>query len=362
MWISLEIPPSILILPNKILSAAAPYYPLSHPNLHVIRDGPLDLDRLPRGQRGRFDEIGRLQHVALSIPHALAKEWRFSPSASMQGHDVKVEKAMKQHGNLAKFLVQNGVHVYLSVPPSAASEAVYNTDIVTGFAQAIALSMPKHEARLLERIGYKGSSARRNLDMASSDFGEPGNGPIEFGDIILHTSIVDKTFTVFQGCNSWRSDDASIRRMSDVLKQANSRGLLGTRGYKHVPVWLSGKNTLHLDYVFNYAGFGEKRVLIVHTEGLAEPDATIAMASKLLDVPPARIITIDEVEMLAGACNLCSLSPDEVMCIESDETQRVIGLMVDAGLQVYPFAYDQISQKDGTIHCSIGQLSRQYPM
>ncbi len=317
------------------------YYPVDHPKLHVV-SGVIDLDRVGVGRK---DETGRLRKVALSVPYALGGEWKFSPMAQAKGFEFDLSKALEQHATLCRFLLDRGVEVHLSLQVQGASEAVYNTDVVTAIGRTAMIGRPKHEARGLERDGYTGG-----VDLAR--FAGP-KAPIEFGDVILFER--DGKQYVFQGYDSWRGTEASIEAMGHALEYMKRAGQIGE--YEHVPVRLSGEGTLHLDYVFNYAGTGDRRVMTIYEEGLADPKQAARLA-EILGVPEARVIRVSEEEMLAGAANLSSFGPDEVMYIDNPHSKRVAQRMGDAGLTVHGFEFSQMSQKDGTLHCCVGQLAR----
>ena len=318
------------------------YYPIDHPNLHIVDDG-LNLDRLPG--LGRTDETGRLRKVALAVPYALGGEWKFSPLAQAKGFEFDLDKALEQHSRLTKFLLDRGVEVYLQLQPEGASEAVYATDSVTGVGKTAFIGNPKHEARKLETDAYEGG-------VPLAKFGG-ADGPIEFGDVLLFHK--DGKQYVFQGYNSWRGTTESIEAMRVALSFLERQGQVDE--VVHVPIELSGEGTLHLDYVFNYAGTGDKRIMTVYPEGLADPSQADALA-RILDVPEERVIRVTKEEMLDGAANLSSFGPDEVMYIDNAHTARVAAEMRKHGLNVTQFEYDQMSQKDGTLHCCIGQLDR----
>ncbi len=318
------------------------YYPFDHPKLHVSED-PLNLNRL--GGVGRKNENGRLLKVALSPPYALAGEWRFSPMAQAKGFEVDLDQAFEQHARLTKYLLDRGVEVYLQIQPEAASEAVYATDVVTGIGKTAMIGNPKHEARRLETKGYTGGIRLERFG------GE--TGPIEFGDVQLFEK--DGVQYVFQAFNSWRGTQKSVEAMGDALEEMKKRGLIGE--YQHVPIELTGEGTLHLDYVFGYAGDGDQRGMVVHPEGLKDPKIVDRLA-EILDVPEERVIRIDTDAMLAGAANLSSLDPTEVLYLDNEYTRVVADQLRSFGLTVTMFPYDQMSQKDGTTHCSIGQLAR----
>lgn len=318
------------------------YYPVDHPNLHVS-DEPLNLNRI--GGVGRKDETGRLKKVALAPPYALGGEWRFSPMAQAKGFEFDLDSALRQHVALTEFFLERGVQVYLQVHPAEASEAVYATDTVTGIGKTALIGNPKHDARKLETKAYTGGVRLERFG------GEAG--PIEFGDVQLFEK--DGVQYVFQGFNSWRGTKKSIQAMDEALADLQARGLIGA--YVHVPVELSGDGTLHLDYVFSYAGEGDQRVMLIHEEGLKDPKMVQRLAD-ILDVPDERVIRVDKEQMFAGAANLSSFDPSEVLYIDNEHTRPVAEKMRSFGLKVTAFPYSQMSQKDGTLHCSIGQLQR----
>ena len=319
----------------------AAYYPIAHPNLHVTH-APINLDTM---KVGRTDETGRLRKVALSVPFALGGEWKFSPLAADKGFDFNLDKALEQHAALTKHLLDRGVEVYLTLQDPNASEAVYATDTVTGIGRTAFVGNPKHAARKLETKSYEGG-------VRLEKFGGEA-GPIEFGDVQLFEK--DGVQYVFQGLNSMRATEQSISAMRHALEYLKRRGDIGE--FEHIPVELTGDGTLHLDYVFNYAGRGDARVMTIFPEGLADPALADRLA-QILEVPPERVIRVNKGQMLAGAANLSSYSPDEVLYIDNEFTRPIAEKMRSFGLEVSLFPYDQMSQKDGTLHCSIGQLAR----
>lgn len=321
---------------------AAAFYPLDHPKLHLV-SGVIDLDKIGVG---RTNETGKLTKVALSMPYALGGDWKFSPMAQSKGFDFDLCKALEQHAALAKHLIDSGVEVYLQLQVEGASEAVYATDTVTGIGKTAFVGNPKYEARKLERDAYSGG-----VDLAK--FGG-AKGPIEFGDVLLFEK--NGTQYVFQGYNSWRGTEASVDAMRTALKFLQKRGDI--ENFELVPIELSGEDTLHLDFVVNYAGEGDRRVMTVWPEGLADPKM-VDKLSQILDVPEDRIIRVNKDEMLHAAANLENLSPTEVLYVDNEHSQRVAGEMRKHGLTVTQFKFDQMTQKDGALHCCVGQLARE---
>lgn len=319
------------------------YYPTSAPGLQVV-EGKLDLRKL--GKLGRVDEIGSLKRVALAVPYALGGEWFFSPLAKSKGFDFDLDKALEQHAAYTRILLERGVKVSLMLQPEGASEAVYATDTLTAIGKTVLIGNPKHEARRLEIDKFKGGV---RLDQ----FGGR-DAPIEFGDVLLAHD--GQRQHVIQAYQSWRSTEASVEAMRAALKYLQSRQLIDP--FELHPVRLSGEDTLHIDYVTNYAGEGQQRRMPLYEPGIADP-AAIDDLMRALGVSDKQIIPISYAEMLAGAGNIESIDPRTVSVIDNEGTQRVIGLLQAAGLEVIHPTFDQMSQKDGTVHCVTGQLLRQ---
>lgn len=332
----------------ELEQAIQEHYPLAHPKLHVV-SGPLALDSLQN--LSRRDETGRLKVAALAIPYGLDGPWVHSPNARARGFVVNLNEALAEHANLTRLLLDRGVEVYLIKPDAKASEAVYATDVVTTIGRRAVVASPLHPTRQRETAEYAGG-------LRLSAFGPPNQeGPVEFGDVMLSKS--GDRLVVLQGVGSWRGTPASFDRLDRALVFESANNELGehTTGVVHIPVRLSGEGTLHLDYVLNYAGEGASRVMTVCPEGLANP-SDVERLARVLEVPSERIIRIDKAEMLAAAANLASLSPTEVVVAKNPKTARVANAIRALGLDVIEIPYEQMTQKDGAIHCSIGQLSR----
>lgn len=306
-------------------------------------EGRLDLRKI--GSVGRTDEVGPLKKVALAVPYALGGEWTFSPLAKSHGFEFDLNRALEQHVKLAQTFLERGVQVYLLVQPEGASEAVYATDTVTALGKAVLIGNPKHDARRLETDKYKGG-------VALSSFAGSG-APIEFGDVLLASRGGFQQ--VIQAFQSWRGTPESIEAMEKALRYLRSRDLIGP--FEHLGVELSGEETLHIDYVTNYAGAGSQRRMTLYEPGIADPEA-VGRIMRSLGVEDPQVIAISKEEMLAGAANIESIDPKTVLVIDNPGTQRVIEELRRAGLEVITLPFDQMSQKDGTVHCCTGQLLR----
>ncbi|MCB9655747.1 MAG: hypothetical protein H6729_16605 [Deltaproteobacteria bacterium] len=310
--------------------------------------GPLALDTLRN--LSRRDETGRLKVAALAIPLGLGGPWVHSPNARANGFAFNLEAALAEHANLTKLLLERGVEVYLIEPDPKASEAVYATDVVTTIGRRAVVASPLHPTRQKETGEYTGG-------LRLSGFGAPSRGPVEFGDVMLSRS--GHQLVVLQGIGGWRGTPESFDRLDHALDRERANDELGDglTDVVHVPVQLSGDGTLHLDYVLNYAGDGASRVMTVCPEGLANPGDVDRLA-RVLNVSSDRIIRINKAEMLAAAANLASISPTEVVMAKNAKTARVANAIRALGLEVIDIPYEQMTQKDGAIHCSIGQLNR----
>ena len=320
----------------------AAYYPVDHPKLHFV-EGRLDLKKI--GPLGRTDEVGKLKKVALTVPQGLGGDWTFSPLAKSKGFELDLNRALEQHAKLTKTLLDRGVEVYLLAQPDKASEAVYATDTLTAIGNTAMIGNPKHEARKLETEKFKGG-------VQLETFGG-SKGPIEFGDVLLAHS--GGTQFVFQGYQSWRSTEESVDALKNALGYLESRGNIDP--FVHIPVRLTGDDTLHIDYVTNYAGEGSQRRMTLYREGIADPSA-IERMMQALGIDKSQVIEISREEMLAGAANIESIDPRTVMVIDNPGTQRVIAALQRAGLEVITLPFDQMSQKDGTVHCCTAPLLR----
>ena len=120
-----------------------------------------DMPSLPPLQTlGRTDETGALRACALAVPYALRKRWMHSPNsrialeaadelsrvsetdsvtsdvsslASLAAETVDVETVLEEHAEIARLMLAEGVLVVLLVPGTGSSEAIYATDVATGF-------------------------------------------------------------------------------------------------------------------------------------------------------------------------------------------------------------------------------------
>lgn len=336
------------------------YYPLDHANLTVV-DGALDLRELRKpmalrpalgkaGRVGRTDEISPLRDTVLTVPQGLDGYFDASPNARAAGGllDIDVDRAARQHAALVSYLLDHGVRVRLMSQPDDVTEAVYNTDVLTGIGRAAVTGNPKLDVRRNELARYRGA------DLALSRFASQESS-IEFGDVLLFDDGRGTTH-VLQGYSSMRANEKSVRAMAIALQRLQRQGRLGR--FEHHPIELAGRGDeiLHLDYVIGYAGDAARRTLIAYPEGLAGGETKLRELQDLLGAQ--HTILIDEGEMLAAGANLSNLNPSTVLYVDSPKTARIADALETNNLQVARFAYDEMTKKDGAIHCSIGQLCR----
>ncbi|MEZ0313389.1 MAG: hypothetical protein ACAI38_16580, partial [Myxococcota bacterium] len=148
------------------------YYPVGHAGLHVC--SKLDLDAI--GRVGRRDEVGKLAKAALAIPHALSGDFFGSPLTSEGDVRIDTHLAFTHHAKLVRDLLERGCEVYLMVQPGGATEAVYNTDVLTAIADWLVVSSLRWQQRRVEQLAYTGG--------IQLDRDVPGKGSIEWGDTL----------------------------------------------------------------------------------------------------------------------------------------------------------------------------------
>jgi N-dimethylarginine dimethylaminohydrolase len=313
------------------------YYRYGHTRLHVVRS--VDLDTI--GPVGRRDEVSPLAKAVLAVPHALAGDYRFSPLAA-HGPRINTHRALTDHARLVTALLDRGCEVFLLLQPNVATEAVYATDIVTGIADVAVVGSALHPARRAEQRIFRGG-IRLDVDV-------PAPGSVEWGDT-LHATRGGVHYLV-QGYNSMRGTSESVTRVAKLIACLNERGA----AIEHVPVELSGSDTLHLDYAANYAGVGRTRSMLVAPDAIADNNM-IDRLQWIFSVPSGGVFEVDRRSMLDAAANISCPNPREVFIADNRATKPAQAFLASRGLTVTPLPF-HMTRKDGALHCCIGQLLR----
>ena len=112
---------------------------------------------------------------------------------------------------------------------------------------------------------------------------------------------------------------------------------------------------LHVDYSHGYAGEGDTRTLIVCPKAFARP----GVVAELAELYGAKhIIEVSPELALAGATNFSNLDPDTVLYYDDPDFAPIVAQLREIGLKVVTMHYRESAKKDGRLHCSIGQISR----
>lgn len=364
---------------------------LEHKNCTLIMD-PDALDLHAYAERtgvtlGRTDETGALRACALAVPYALRKRWMHSPNsrialeasdelsrvsetdsvtsdvsslASLAAETVDVETVLEEHAEIARLMLAEGVLVVLLVPGTGSSEAIYATDVATGFPDgAIALAKMCHKKRHDERRLY----ANADIDLVDH---LDKDVAVEWGDVILAQHAETGATVVIQGVESMRSNERSIAGMGELLEHLEAESTTG-RKYSQFPVRLRGDapgfqgDILHLDYTHMYAGEGSTRVLVVCPDAFVGGSDTVAELCTIYGVRADRVIEVPPELALRGATNFSNLDPQTIIYYDNDEFSHIAEALEGFGFTVLRTRFDESSKKDGRLHCCIAQLSRDMP-
>ncbi|MBC7792691.1 MAG: hypothetical protein H7Z43_03200 [Clostridia bacterium] len=310
------------------------YYPVRHPQLHVV-PGALNLDAI--GPVGRRDEVGVLRKAVLAMPHALAGHYLHSPTAATM-KSINTHRAFKQHAGLVETLLANDVEVYLMRMPHGATEAMYCMDPVSAIANTVMVFNMAEPARKLETPLYQGGS--RMKPGASAEGGDHLQ--------VFHEGAIH----YLQGFNSLRANEESVVAVKDFLLQLKSRHAI-----EHHAISLQGENTLHLDCVVNYFGEGASRGLVVCEESITNQN-DITLLQRLTQTPDERVLVVTREQAERGATNFANLSPQKLMIPDSKYTKLVADFAKSLGIEVVLLKFDESDKKDGWVRCNIGQLLR----
>ena len=315
------------------------FYPVGHPNLHIATH--LDLNAI--GPVGRYDEVGTLKTVGLTMPHALAGEYRKSPKAKA-APAIDLTLALEHHAALTRFFLERGTKVFLMLQDDRASEAVYNTDIATAIGSSIVVASPLEQERILERAAYSGGTS-----MAPAPRGKVA--AVEFGDFLLARR--GDVIYALQGYGSMRGTEASVDRLAATLKRIKlDKGL----NIQHVPIHLKGADTLHLDYATNYAGAGATRSMLVCPDAIADQN-DIERLRWIFEASDRGVFTVSMPEMLDAAANISNYSPSETLIAANEKTEATAEFLRSRGITVHASPF-HMTEKDGSYHCCVGQYLR----
>ncbi len=314
------------------------YYPVGDARLRVCRT--LNLDAI--GRVGRRDEVGKLTKAALAIPHALSGDFFGSPLTSEGDVRIDTHLAFTHHAKLVRDLLERGCEVYLMVQPGGATEAVYNTDVVTGIADKAVVSSLRWQQRRFEQAAYSGG--------VQLDRDVPGKGSIEWGDTLQ--AVRNGKHYLLQGFSSMRGTLESVERLGRLVHRLNQDGA----NIVHVPIQLAGDKTLHLDYAANYAGQGATRSMLIAPHAIANQN-DIERMQWIFGVPDGGTLVIPPDAMLHAGANIACPNPGEVFVADNEHCAATADFLARRGIVVIlsPF---HMTLKDGAYHCCIGQLLR----
>ena len=314
------------------------YYPVGHGKLRIV--SKLDLDGI--GRVGRRDEVGKLTKAVLAIPHALSGDFFGSPLTSEGNVRIDTHLAFSHHAKLVRDLLERGCEVFLMVQPGGATEAVYNTDVVTGIADKAVVSSLRWAQRRFEQLAYTGG--------LQLDRDVPGKGSVEWGDTLQ--AVRGGKHYLLQGFSSMRGNLDSVERLGRLVHRLNKDGA----NIVHVPIQLAGEKTLHLDYAANYAGQGATRSMLVAPHAIADQN-DIDRMQYIFDVRDGGVLSIPPEDMLHAGANIACPNPGEVFVADNQHCAATAEFLTRRGVFVIlsPF---HMTLKDGAYHCCIGQLLR----
>jgi N-dimethylarginine dimethylaminohydrolase len=236
--------------------------------------------------------------------------------------NIDVKKAVIQHSNFHKVLLNNGIETHILPSKEEYPEQVFTRDIGFTIGEKLFISDMKMPVRQGEERELK-----KWLDDNGFEYIDLIEDETEGGDVLVHGD------TVYIGLSD-RTTAGAVEKIQSFLPD-----------YRIVSMPIR-EDILHLDCIFNIISESEA---LIHREGLMKEDVD-RLASKF------ELIDVTREEQFTMGVNVLSIGNKKIISMPVNE--GVNSQLRDRGYEVIEVEFDEIIKSGGSFRCCTLPLNR----